>query len=220
MDAAVYIVRTGPNEELRYSLRSLHAHFPGTPVYIVGYKPDWVTGTAYLPGNHHHSKPLNVWGNLQLAANWDNVPENIVIFNDDIYILEPVPHIPTLYRGSLRAHIESLHNRTDWWTDSLERTAALLNDDALSYELHTPFPCQRTLMADTLNRDPGDNPPQWRTLYGNQWGIGGDQAPDVKLTPQHPSIPNGPFASTSDASFRWAKEQLRLRFRHPSPFEA
>lgn len=219
MDAFVYIVRHGPNEELRFSLRSLHQHFPGTPVFIVGNMPSWCQPTGYLPGNHWKDKPSNVWGNLQLAAGWDALPDDIVIMNDDMYITGPVKKIPVLYRGPLADHVDSLRGRNDWWSHSMRHTASLLPEDARSYELHTPFPCSRSLMHETLSIRSGLYPPQWRTLYGNQHHSGRRAKRDVKIARRTDALPT-PFASTRDISFRLNRRLLAQAFPDPSPHEA
>lgn len=221
-DAVLYFVRAGENEELRFSLRSVEKHLPGVPVFIVGDKPGWVQGVEYRKGNYRVDKPLNVWDNLLIGCLWDQVPEHLVVFNDDMYITEPVTEIPVLYRKSLAAHVASLADRTDWWGKSMRRTAELLPDDALSYELHTPFPCRKSQMRDTmLNVDAGLTPPQWRTMYGNHWHTDPVKHPDVKLTKYHREIGTlpAPFASTNDVTFRWARPYLEALFPHPSRFE-
>lgn len=220
-DAVAYFVRPGDNPELRVSLRSIHTYFPGKPVYIVGDKPDWVRNVQFLKGNPHDDKPQNVWANLVLLTNWDETPERLLLMMDDVYLTERVHHIPHQYRCTLEEHIQTLKHRADWWTGSLRHTATLLPEDALSYELHTPFPCLKTQMAQTLSINPGPYPPQWRTLYGNQWVTGAKQAAeDVKIPARHRGHIPRPYASTTDTSFRWVRRQLLGMFPLPSPFEA
>lgn len=218
MEAFVYIVRHGPNEELRYSLRSLHQHFPGIPIFIVGDMPSWCRPEGFLPGNHWKDKPSNVWGNLQLASTWTDVPEDIVIMNDDMYITGPVRKIPVLYRGPLADHVDSLRGRNDWWSHSIRHTASLLPEDARSYELHTPFPCSRSRLAEVLNTDPGPHPPQWRTLYGNHHHGGRQADSDVKIPRRVEALPT-PFASTRDISFRLNRHIIDAAFPEPGPSE-
>jgi hypothetical protein len=220
-DAFVYIVRPGDNPELRVSLRSVHTYFPGVPVYIVGDKPSWVTNVHFLKGNPSMGKPQNVWANLVAAFNWDEVPERVVAMNDDFMLTDRVTRFPELYRCTLKEHLAILRGRDDWWSRSMHHTASLLPGDALSYELHMPFPCLKSQMAKTLDIDPGPNPPQWRTLYGNQWITGARKARhDVKLRGGYIGALPRPFASTTDVSFRDMRRQLFYRFPYASPFEA
>jgi len=219
-DAFCYFVRPGDNEELRMSLRSVAKHYPDVPVYIVGDMPPWVRNVHYTPGNiFPGNKPWNVWYNLRLIAEWDEVPEDIVVMNDDMYILEPLDEIPVLYRSTLKEHLELLGERDDWWSRSLYHTADILPKDALSYELHTPFPAKKSQLAKSLSIDPGTYPPQWRTLYGNHWHTNPAQAEDVKVTRARHWLPEGPFASTHDMSFRWVKYHLHSLYPKPSVHE-
>lgn len=223
MEAALWFVRQGPNEELRYSIRSFTTQFPDVPVFIVGDKPAWVRNVTFTQGNPHSEKPLNVWANLTLASQWDELPENIVIMMDDIYLMEPIAEIPMLYRGPLKTHLESLKHRQDWWSNSLKATAVALANagisDPLSYELHTPFPCRKSLLAEALDRDPGTCPPQWRTLYGNLHRVPATLHPDVKINTHNRKNQTGAFISTSDQSFRLIKHVLANKFPNPSPHE-
>lgn len=218
-EAIAYFVRSGPNEELRFSLRSVAKAYPDLPVFIVGDKPDWCHPDGFLPGNHWANKPLNVWGNLTLLAGWDQLPDRILVMMDDLYITGPVKDIPVLYRGALTEHLELVAHRSDEWAQSLRKTAEELPPEALSYELHTPFPCSRVLLNDTLAREPGAVPPQWRTLYGNTHHVNPTRADDVKITNTRPAIPPGPFISTTDMSWRWVKHHLQRALPTPSPWE-
>lgn len=223
----VYIVRPGGNEELRYSLRSAWANLPVESVTIVGDPPGWVTGARVIPGNRFDSKPRNVLDNVRIAVNDPDVPEQIVLMNDDFFVLEPHDTIPVLYRGLLVDQIERLRNRT-WWSTSLRATLTWLQEqgypDPLSYELHVPFPVEKSAMRAALDRL-GDyeavNPPQWRTVYGNLARIGGQSHRDAKAKQPGQPVRRGPFLSTDDGAFyldHWA--WLASQFPDPSPFEA
>lgn len=222
----VYIVRPGQNEELRYSIRSAVTNLPVQSLTIVGGAPGWVRGARHIPGNRHRSKPMNVLDNIRLAVTDPDLPDDVVIMNDDFYIMEPCDTIPVLYREPLAQHISRVRSR-DWWAESLQRTATWLAEvrhtDPLSYELHTPFPMNRPLMASILDRlgdRYADNPPQWRTIYGNLAGIGGDRSADGKLSTAQGILPAGRFVSTSDVGFYMgAHRKLAALFPHRSPFE-
>ena len=229
MTAFCWFVRAGQNEELRYSIRSVHTHFPDAPLFIVGDKPDWVTGVGFLKGNPTRTKHLNVWKNLEALAAWDEVPDDIVIMNDDFYITAPLTVIPMLYRGTLEDHIESLNSRVDWWLRSLHNTRRYLASrgitNPISYELHTPFPASRVKLREALTLAPRSSayfrdPPQWRTVYGNVHSVPATLAPDVKVKREIRQRLPRPFASSSDTTFTFAWDQLRRLYPDPSPFES
>ena len=219
----VYVVREGDNnEELRYSLRSL-SNLPVRQVWIVGYKPTWVTGVGYIRGNPHIGvRPSNGYANILLACRSEEIPDEFLLFNDDFFITEPMGSVPTAYRGTLGDHLKGLgKSRSSWWGISLDRTMAELrkagHEDPLSYELHIPFPTVKERMRETLERyrrvQP-QNPPQWRSLYGNEHRIGGVRYPDPKA---HQGELRKPFHSTEDGT--WMNFGLADMFTEPSPYE-
>lgn len=221
----IYPVRPGDdNPELMYSLRSLEANYPHDRVWIIGHKPAWLTDVEYIPGNFgdYHS---NVYNNIRLACEHPDIAEDIVIFNDDFFITEPITDIHTLYRSSLTEHLDLPRvKRGGWWKASLETTQVCLQAhgiaDPISYELHLPFPCSKTLMAETLTlfqHVTPDNPPQWRTLYGNLHNIAGRRHRDVKA--YHQAQLHRPYHSTEDRSFAGFASQLAHLFPNPSRYE-
>lgn len=218
----VYPVRRGDNNpELRFSLRSLEQNYPHAQVWIVGHKPTWVRNVEFLPGNTH-SLRANIYFNLLEACTHPGVGDDIVVFNDDMYITAPLGEIPVLYRGTLDDHLQLVQPQR-WWACSLRTTRDALSDypNPLSYELHTPFLASKEKMRDTLQRfahiNP-NNPPQWRSLYGNTQRIGGTQAPDCKEL--RPGPIHTPFHSTDDGSFlRHYRRPLEELFPEPSRYE-
>lgn len=223
----IYPVRPGDvNEELRYSLRSL-ANLPHGRVWMVGHKPSWVRGVEFIAGNDAPFARANLYRNLWLACTHPDVSDDVVIFNDDFYVTTPVDAAPVLYRDNLNRQVAQLikrAGRTGWWQESMAKTRAVLHDagydDPISYELHTPFPCDRHKMATVLARFAdvaAHNPPQWRTLYGNVEAIGGQLFADCKAL--RPGPVRRPFHSTDDLSFRYFRGQFTQMFAEPSPYE-
>lgn len=228
----VYIVRPGDdNEELRYSLRSLEANYPHGRVCIVGYLPSWVTEVMHIDGNRAGNPHANVYQNIQLACWDDRLTDDIVIMNDDFYITEPITGIPNWYRSTLDEHLDNPRVRGNggWWKKSLEATRIALQSNqisnALSYELHIPIVLDRYWCSMYLNqysKVTPDNPPQWRTIYGNcHHGL------DMATAQRHsdckaygPHELHKPFHSTDDTSFRWAKSSLQKMFPNKCRYEA
>ena len=226
-DAAVLIpVRPGDdNDELRFSLRSIEANLPHTAVWVVGYQPKWLTNVGFIPGNTQSHPRANIYRNLLTACEHPDVPDDLIVFNDDFYVTEPVT--PAVhYRCTLQAHIDSprLQRSKGWWWRSLTTTQeclqALGHSDPLSYELHVPLPIDKQAMAETLRRFEDiqpHNPPQWRTLYGVTNNIGGTQLQDPKA---YRAGPVGvPYHSTTDSSFRHFADNFAKRFPEPSRYE-
>jgi len=225
----VYPVRPGDsNDELRFSLRSL-VNVPHGRVWMVGYKPSWVRGVEFIEGGNTDmpAPRANLYNNLILACQHPGISDQVLIMNDDFYFIGPTRRVPVLFRGSLAEQVATVTQRggvKGWWQESLMATqrclAAAGYPDAVSYELHTPFPCDRGALADTLQRFAGVspyNPPQWRTLYGNVRQAGGVVGPDVKSL--RPGPIHRPYHSTDDASWRYFRIRMMEMFPQPSPYE-
>lgn len=225
----VYPVRPGDsNPELLYSLRSLHQHVPGIrQVWIVGYQPKWVRNVEFIPGNDGPNGHANVYRNVLAAMQHRDVDDDVVVFNDDFFVTEPIAAVAALYRSTLIEHIELPRLRSagnTWWKQSLSTTLVCLQacgiDNPLSYDLHVPFPCKKGLMAETLERFAAvtpTNPPQWRSLYGNLHAPGAQRSADAKVF-RPTSLPK-PYLSTSDAVWRQFSRPVAALFPDPSPWE-
>lgn len=226
-----YPVRPGDdNTELRYALRSLENMGEIDEVWIVGDKPSWLTGVRFIEGNLWGTKPRNVYNNILTLCQEADVPDEFVMMNDDFFIMEPHAVVPE-YRCSLAEHLATLNRlqRGSWWERSLLHTQEFLAaagcESPLSYELHRPFAVNKARMAETLERAAGfrpDNPPQWRTLYGNLWHIGGEQRDDNKVYAMNPTYTArdwGVISSEPRSYFR-AAPFVERRFTTPSRWES
>lgn len=220
-------VRPGDqNEPLRYAIRSWESNLQFDKIWIVGHKPNWLTDEiGYIPGNPTDNGHHNVYANILIASQHQEVSVNYLAVNDDFFITEPVSEARPLYRGTLAEHLNIPRvKRGGWWKDSLTTTQVCLQAhgiaDPISYELHVPLPVDKVAMAETLQQfqhvTPA-NPPQWRTLYGNLHGIGGKQHQDVKA--YHGGALHRPFHSTEPRSFPAFEAQLAAMFPELSRYE-
>lgn len=226
----IYPVRAGEsNDELRFSLRSLAMNLPHARVWMVGHKPGWVTNVEYIPGGNsarHHR--ANLYRNLMLACAHSDVADDVLIFNDDFFVIGPQAGVPVLYRGRLADQLKSVLRKAGprgWWQESLCSTqCALLEEgytDPISYELHVPFPANKHAMLEVLQRFAHvapHNPPQWRTLYGVVNQIGGVQHPDGKALKPGPIA--RPYHSTDDLSWRYFRSRFVQMFPEQCRYEA
>lgn len=229
----VFPVRCGDsNEELRMSLRCFEANHPDHgDIWIVGYKPNWLTNVHYIPGNvyrgQHGHQNCNVYGNVLAAAEHPDMPDRFVISNDDIMLTEPISEIPVFYIGYLKDQIaHCISKPRTWWQRSLILTYETLTkagyDNPLSYELHIPIPVDKQPMAETLRKYADINfsgiPPQWRTLYGVVNDIGGVQRPDCKARVRGVQV-RYPYFSTTDSSYRFYRNYFMEQYPQPSRYE-
>jgi hypothetical protein len=178
----VYLVRPGnDNEALRMSLRSLRFMVePIDSLTISGYTPCWLNKSKIhiINGNKYEDKWYNVFDNAKLVAEDDDLPDDIVVMNDDFFILKP-GFAPTMQgRCDFRNHLMKLRPqaRKQAWGRSLRGTQVFLKeigiDNPISFELHTPFPVDKGKMLDVMDICSGwqgELPPQWRSVYGNTY---------------------------------------------------
>lgn len=209
----VYYVRPGEhNEELRYSLRSL-ANLPHDRAWVVGHKPAWVTGVEHISGNTARGPQANAIANLGLACEAIRA-ERFVVFNDDFYVMDPVLAVPTYHAGPLSERTRPMSADLRIARDAL---AELGHKDPIDWTLHLPFVVWRRRLERVLALL--TSPAEWRTMYGNLAGIAGERADDVKVRRRSDPIPDGPFLSSSPATFPALARLLRQRFPTPGPYE-
>lgn len=214
---AVYTCRSGPNEELRYSLRSL-VNLEGVDrVWVVGQAPDWYTGPfVHVPPmlNKYDTVRNNLWHLLDT-----DISEQFVLMNDDFFVTAKTPPL-SLVEGLLSHRLQRFEKSQPGsrYTEELQKTHKFLMKQVgypLSFELHTPMVMHKEGLRQVL-RMPG----LWRSLYGNLYVQQWELSDDVKLYGGDPWYPHMPFLSTTDGAFRLHREKFELMFSTPSRFES
>ena len=225
----VYICRPGENEELRYSIRSVLKFFPEAKIWVFGEPPEWYDGD-YVKIKQDQDKYTNAYKNLQAIATANFLPKNIVIMNDDFYIIRKLDTIGYFYEGTLEdkdnlyydSYPQSSYTRKI--TNTLARLKKRGVEVPLSYELHVPFPVDRT----KLSRIASSGNYLWRSLYGNTFKVGGEKMEDVKVyNNTRMNFKNhdmkksrSPFLSSDDKSFDSVKkEKLEKLFKDKTDLE-
>lgn len=230
---AVYYIRPGENEELRYSLRSVAAHTTIEHVTVVGGYPEWLNldEVDVLPGNPHENKQLNGFTNIRIAAREN--PGDFVVFNDDFIVLsgmeEPVPYY---HKQSLENHVIQADTRTP---EGRHRKKMLVDmavylksskvANPYSFETHVPMRINGEKLLSRMDdyfkwwgTDP--EPLMWRSLYANQEPIH-EQVGRRDVIAHGTSTLEGlqDFASTSDRTVAPILPMLAERFPEPSRWE-
>ena len=215
----VYLVRPGnDNEELRYSLRSLN-NLPHRRVWLAGHQPPWTRNVGRIPVAQDGGKWDNQHANLTAACSHPDVADQLVLFNDDFFVTDPLDQVPVLHRGPFGDLERTYLNRYGEYARRMVATARILGRDALAYDaIHTPLPIVKRLMSAVL--DGLDPWMLFRSVYANRNHLGGGQADDVKVTGMRAGM-NRPLTSTSDRSFARGEvgRQLRAQFPHRSRYE-
>jgi hypothetical protein len=225
----VYICRSGENEELRYSIRSLFYNTISPNVWVVGGKPSWYSGN-YLPVRQGATKYQNVANNLQTIINNSEIPEDFTLMNDDFYIIKPIDTIKPYHGGLFNKKIEIFTKNApeSYYTSILKNTRTRLTglgiENALDYAIHVPMNFNKEKLSTVI--EPGYS---YRTLYGNIYNVGGTEVDDVKFHRKSTRVwaksPNlqeldSPYLSSSDSAFREVYSSvLKNRFSLPSPLE-
>jgi len=229
----VYVLRDGPNPELRYSLRTL-ANLPHGRVWASGGAPIWLAPTVdRIAVDQTAGKHRNSGMNLRAAVASDDVSEHFYLFNDDYFILDPVEQVRVYHRGPLAEVLRFYedHHPTSKYTAGMRTTLELLLSrgirEPLSYEVHAPLLIVKSdarwvnaRLDDLRAKGVYDGLIHWRTVYGNLCSIGGRRIRDVKVY-DDASAPIRPLASTSDHAFAQgvAGQLIRAEFPTLSPFE-
>lgn len=236
MEHAIYYVRSGPNEELRYSLRSLAANGPkDIRVSIIGDPPAWVDRrkVEILPGNPYDSPYQNSLHNLIVAC--EHEPGEFYTFNDDFMVLAPWPDpFPVWYWRTIDQHMRqamrSIDSRVVKRKALFQRTFDYLESrgikDPYHYELHIPMKINGAEMLRILDEASDyidiDNPPIWRTLYGNLSTLPSEphvQREDVKHHGMFRMPEKLDFLSTDESSFHRVQHLVSSVFIEKSPWE-
>jgi hypothetical protein len=225
----VYICRSGENEELRYSIRSVLHSFPDAKVWLIGGKPDWYKGN-YVSVEQNHNKYTNAINNLTTLCKTEQISNSFILMNDDFFIIKKIDKIDYSHGGLLSGKIDKYVKITgsSLYIKKLIQTNTRLSERGinkpLDYELHTPMPMERDKLLTIIKKYPSC---LWRSMYGNIFQVGGLQMQDVKVytNRRHLSRSNeitehSIFLSTEDQAFEGIKIKiLNNLFLEPSAYE-
>jgi hypothetical protein len=225
----VYLCRSGDNEELRYSIRSVVKNTENPNIWVVGGKPSWYIGN-YVKSDQSQDKYENVVNSLNTVINCERIPEDFVLMNDDFYIIKPINKINTYHGGSFQKKVEIFADnaKSSYYTSLLINTNNILKDagieNPLDYAIHVPIELNKQKLSTVIKPKISI-----RTMYGNLFNTGGTEIDDVKFhRPSTRRWAKSPdlntidfeYLSTSDESFLEVYENiLKDMFKDPSPYE-
>lgn len=211
----VYVCRSGPNEELRYSIRSIVKHFPKASILIVGEAPSWYDGDILLV-KQDSAKYSNVSNSLRAISKSTLVKNKFILMNDDFYFLQKKTGY--YHEGSLESKYEAYRDisgvasYSQKIVDTLNQLRKMGYENPKSYELHVPFPVEKAKLLKIVRH----KNLLWRSIYGNMFDVGGRKMSDVKVYGDSAMdfksydylSGSSPFLSTSDFSFRQVLDNL------------
>lgn len=157
--------------ELKYSLRSL-VNINHNNVYIVWDKPDWAKNIIHIPvPDDKWSKYLNVLGKYRAICENENISENFVLMNDDMYIMEPITDIPYYIKWTLKEHIEYIKEK-HWDTKYCEVINRVYKKykNWLAFTVHCPIIYNKQKLKKLLDTI-WDEEISIRSLYWNMYNV-------------------------------------------------
>lgn len=165
----VWVVGGSPDEagreELRYSIRSAVENFTFDyrDVVIVGDIPEWFTGVKF-PLDPKPGKWENQRASLAAYLNHPGAADEVVILNDDHYIIEPVTEVEPIHDKATASKWNATHGKHDYscWQCAVKACAAWMVEhigaDIHVYESHTPLRFSVPKLRDLINEYPADLP--------------------------------------------------------------
>lgn len=159
----VYIVKAEErNEDLKYSLRSVAKFVPHDKVWIIGYKPSWVTNVEYIPvAQNLGSKWKNSVNNIIQACESDKISDNFVLMNDDFFAIKQIENLEesiNLSLGNLK-NVVNKHKKkkadSNWgkafvYIDKLLESLGV-DRPYYNYESHTPMLINKKKYLEAMN---------------------------------------------------------------------
>jgi hypothetical protein len=216
----VYICRSGSNEELRYSIRSVLSSFPDANIWVIGGKPDWYGGNyVQVDQNPELDKQDNAKWNLRYILYTQEINENFILMNDDFFIMKKIDFIDTWANGFLvdlirdKVQARSSMGYLRLLNQTLNELVENGFENPLNFELHIPMPMEKSKLAETI-----DKYTLWRSGYGNEYEEFSMDMEDVKIRPSKQRV-EGEFASTDESWFHELLPALQKLYPNPSHLE-
>lgn len=216
----VYICRSGNNEELRYSIRSVLKNTEYKNIWIVGHKPDWYVGN-YIPVTDIGNKYENIQRCLDIISTVHEISEDFILMNDDFFIMNKIESLSSYYDGTLEDRF--IQHMSKFGNNQYARILATANkklrglgiETPLNYDIHSPMIMNRYKLKEVVNFSLAP-----RSFYGNIHSIGGESISDVKLYKKQKDFDaDSIFLSTTEESFEMVKEILMSQFPEKSKYE-
>ena len=172
----VYVVKDDyDNLELKYSLRSLK-YISHDDVWIVGYKPIWVSDTVkHIPAvDVHVDRNKNVIDKLKVVCD-SIVSDKFILMNDDFIFLEP----QDVYNYTIKDLDYLYNNKNNIFKKYISRTIKYCDDlkiNKRNFEVHYPMIVNKDDLWNVLQYEIHESDiPCYRSLYGNYYNIGAEE---------------------------------------------
>jgi len=178
--------------ELEACLALINKNFPHRNIHVV---------EQHDRSPYRYASHIDQIMKLKWAIDNLDLTDDFYLFNDDFFVLNPVPETQYAHRGTLDEHIASRHSR-DSYTRAIIETRDRLGS-GLSYELHIPFLFNKEKLHNIIQELETSiehrKCPLIRSYYGNTYDVGGECMDDVKNVKDFESKT---YLSTTELSFK------------------
>lgn len=170
----VYVFRPWPSDsiELRYSLRSL-INIPHRNVYIVGALPNWINKdkVIHIPATDEDENPYkNVIRKYITICNTEEISDNFILMNDDIYFLKPTAVLPYYTQWTLKEYLNRIqHKNTGKFYKNVEKVYKLF-PKGNAFNTHTPIIYNKANLLKLIDKYKEESI-NIRSLYCNHYKI-------------------------------------------------
>ena len=203
-------------------------NFPFRKLVIVGGCPDDIYPDIYI---EDIQEGMTKWSktrhSLVKALECKDLTEDIWLFNDDFFVMDRVKahEDKNYFNGTLEKRIIDLNRKNPRGSSYINSLSVLrgrllnMNKDTLSFALHVPMLMNRDKLLELI-KNPGVISSMFRSYYGNFYEIECEYMKDVKVYDLE-TVPDTPFISTTDDSFKKGKvgEFLRQYYSKPCKYE-
>jgi hypothetical protein len=225
----VYICRSGPNEELRYSIRSVVKNLPHANIWLIGSKPDWYDGN-FVAIENIGDKYDNIDNCLLTIPKISAISDDFISVHDDFFVIKPVDFLINFHGGMLedRINVHQKASPVSKYTKLLKKTNEILKLAGiripLDFDIHVPMIMNKKKLSE-LRR----GPVLLRSMYGNLFNVPSFEMKDVKsyqkgsslasVKQHNPKQNDLLYFSTEDGSFNDYKNWLEAKFPNPTKYE-
>jgi len=209
------VIRVGqPTEELRYTIRALAKHLPYRNLWTAGTYTPWLTcphiNVPNGGGKYEHAHAV-----LMAVLDSDQLADDVILADDDMFLLEPLATLPAYYNWTLdQAPIRGRRQ-------ALNDTMRLVGTNAPCREIHAPSVVNRSRLKqqfDDINLSPDRKARlMWRTIHANGTP---QRMADTKVRLKNEAPSSSLWVSTHTDSWNGlAGEFIRAQFPEPSRYE-
>jgi hypothetical protein len=210
-DIVYFLGENLPNNgrELRYSLRSLANVKHGRVWMVSPDMPDWVQEVNWISWIQLPEKQLDISEKYKMLARFKgDMTDNVIVMDDDYYIVKKMRSVPLIYNMPMRAKAVTRPPQDDLGA-LLRNTLRLLVQHRigvpLAAVLHVPFPITRSNMP--IHLEDGRGPYEWKTIYLNWAMQQGVYGKSVILDPKITEPKDVPIALEHNVGFIGSMER-------------